>query len=250
MTLWPAAAKTVAVPAPAPSPLSSLPRALTLSLAQLADRRILRVLAQSMALTIAILIGVAGALWLVGRWFADRTFTADSSTLIQAALAVALVVAAWLLFRTVAMAVMGLFTDAVVVAVEDRHYPAARAAAVPVPWRRQVATGLRSAGRAIGYNLLAMPLYAVLAVTGVGLLIALWAVNALVLGRDLEAMASAPHPGAPGLSRAARWALGGAASALFLLPVVNLLAPILAAAMAVHMLHRPSSRPAPSPPIR
>ena len=31
----------------------------------------------------------AGALWLVGRWFADRTFTADSSTLIQAALAVA-----------------------------------------------------------------------------------------------------------------------------------------------------------------
>ena len=236
--------------APSPSPLSSLPRALSLSVAQLADRRILRVLVQSMALTLAILIVAGGALWLVGRWLADRTFTPDSSALVQALLAVALVAASWLLFRTVAMAVMGLFTDEVVEAVEDRHYPAVRAAAVPVPWRRQVAMGMRSARRAIGYNLLALPLYAVLALTGVGLVIALWAVNALVLGRDLEAMASASHPAAPGLSRGARWALGGAASALFLLPVVNLLAPILAAAMAVHMLHRPTPRPAPAGTIR
>ena len=47
----------------------------------------------------------------------------------------------------------------------------------------------------------------------------------------------ARHPDRPRLTRGARWGLGALSAAAFLVPVVNLLAPILGAAMAVHLIH-------------
>ena len=41
----------------------------------------------------------------------------------------------------------------------------------------------------------------------------------------------------PCLTRARRWSLGLLSAATFLLPVANFLAPVLRAAMAVHMVH-------------
>ena len=69
------------------------------------------------------------------------------------------------------------------------------------------------------------------------------AVNAMVLGRDLANMVAARH-----FDRAARrqWLaqnrgqrllLGGITTALFLVPVVNLVAPVVGAAMATHLFH-------------
>ncbi len=66
---------------------------------------------------------------------------------------------------------------------------------------------------------------------------AVWVVNALLLGRDLAEMVTARHPNLMLPSRGRRTLLGLPVAALFLLPVANLLAPVLGAAMAVHMIH-------------
>ena len=47
----------------------------------------------------------------------------------------------------------------------------------------------------------------------------------------------ARHPDRPRFDRPTRWSLGLLSAASFVVPVANLLAPILSAAMAVHLLH-------------
>src|SRR5690606_4888575 len=120
---------------------------------------------------------------------------------------------------------------------ETRHYPAAAQRAVGVGWRRGAALAAASLTRLILGNLAALPFYLLLLVTGIGTPTLALAVNALLLGRDLEAMVMARHPDQPRFDRSARWALGLLSAAAFLIPVVNFLAPIVGAAMAVHMLH-------------
>jgi uncharacterized protein involved in cysteine biosynthesis len=223
------------------SPASVLPDLLR-AVRQLGDRPILTVLVKSMALTLVILAAAGFALWhglfaLLDRW--PRLANAEITAFLLLAL---IALSGWMLFRIVAIAVIGLFSDAVVDAVERRHYPAEAARAQPVPFSTGARLGLASLGRAVGYNLLALPLYILFLATGIGTLALLWGVNALVLGKDLEAMVRARHPGMAPLARGARWTLGGVASALFFVPVANMFAPIVAAAFAVHRLHAPASR--------
>src|SRR3546814_3969223 len=121
-----------------------------------------------------------------------------------------------LLFRAVAIIVIGLFADAIVADVEGRHYPAAAARAVDVGWRQNIRLALASLIRLIGGNLLALPVYILLLVTGIGTPIFALLVNALLLGRDLEAMVLARHPDRPRLDRPARWSLGLLCAASFM----------------------------------
>jgi uncharacterized protein involved in cysteine biosynthesis len=153
-------------------------------------------------------------------------------------------VAAWFLFRAIAMAVMGLFADAIVEAVERESYPQAATRARPVGFTRSLRLALASSARTLGLNLLALPLYIVLLVTGVGTLALFLLLNAWLLGRDLADMVEPRHPDLPPIPGGSRWLLGLASALLFLLPVVNLLAPIWSAAMAVHMLHNRKRMPA------
>lgn len=225
---------------PPPLPRTA-PAALMLAIRQLGDRAILAVLVKSLALTLIIVAVLGYGLWIatfaaLARW--PAVADAELTALILGA---AMLVVGWLLFRLVAIAVIGLFSDAVVDAVEHRHYPAAALRAAPVPLAAGMRLGLQSAGRTIGYNLVAAPFYVALLFTGIGLPLLLWAVNALVLAKDLEAMVRARHPDLPPQSRAARWVTGGVASALFFVPLANLLAPIVAAAFAVHRMHAADS---------
>ena len=132
------------------------------------------------------------------------------------------------------MAVMGLFADDIIAAVERADYP--HVAARPVGWARSVRLALASLGRAIGWNLLALPAYIALLVTGVGTIGLFLALNAYLLGRDMADMVQPRHPALPPLPRGGRWLMGLVSALLFLVPLVNLLAPIFSAAMAVHML--------------
>lgn len=212
-------------------------RAFTLSLRQLSDARTFRLVAAVAALSLLVFVLLGAGLWaLLDGWLLPRWFPEAEgfSALVALGLTVLL---GWFLYRAVAMAVMGLFTDGIVESVEEDHYPAAAARATPVTFTRGVRMGLRSARRAVGWNLVAAPFYMLLLVTGVGTLALVLIVNMLVLGRDLEAMVLARHPGMPPLSARDRNLMGLAASALFVIPVVNLLAPVLGAAMAVHLLH-------------
>lgn len=216
-----------------------------LSIGQLGDRRILAVLAKSLALTLA-LLATAG----VGIWFGVRTLareigiSAIGGDLAGAAAVLAGVALGWLIFRALAIAVVGLFADDVVAAVEAKHYPQALASARPVPFARGLAMGAGSAARAVLWNVVAIPLYVVLLVTGVGTAIGFFAVNAVLLGRDLGDMVAARHrpraalPAFRRATRGPRLLLGAIGTALLLIPVVNLVAPVLGAAMATHVFHR------------
>lgn len=218
-------------------------RAFLLSVGQLGDPPVLRVLALSLAVTLAI-FAVLG----LGVWWGTRamlaTWTGFEAGRIATIFALfVMVLALWLLFRAVAVAVVGLFADGVVEAVEARHYPAALASARPLPLHRSVAMGLRSAARVVAVNLLLLPLYVLLLATGVGTAAAFFLVNGWLLGRDLGDMVASRHMDARALmawrggTRGRRFALGLAGTGLFVVPFLNLLAPVLGAAMATHLFH-------------
>jgi uncharacterized protein involved in cysteine biosynthesis len=97
---------------------------------------------------------------------------------------------------------------------------------------------VRSIARVVGYNLLALPLYILLLVTGVGTAIAFMLLNALLLGKDLEDMLIARHGASQGsIQKLPRLLLGFIGTVGMLIPYLNLLVPVLATAMAVHVVH-------------
>lgn len=221
--------------------------AVFLSLAQLTDRPILKVFLKSLLVTIVLfaLAGVAlgygmhkAAAW-AGSWLGGSGGAlADLATLLL------LLLAGWLLFRAIAIAVVGVFADDVVAAVERKHYPAAHAEAQDVPFARSAGMGIASALRIVAVNLLLSPLYLLLLVTGVGTALAFFLVNAWLLGRDLGDMVAARHMPAAELPEwrrrtgVRRFVLGSIGTGLLLVPVLNLVAPVLGAAIATHVFHR------------
>jgi uncharacterized protein involved in cysteine biosynthesis len=221
--------------------------AFALALGQLTDGRVLGILAKCLAITLALfaLLGTLGwhGLDALLAWvgLSDGRFAGAGELRGVAAFAL-VIIGGWLLWRILALAVLQFFADEVVEAVEARHYPAALAAAHPLGWREELRVGLRAALRTAGYNLLALPLALVLLITGIGTALVFLAVNAVLLGRELTEMvwlrhrheADAPLP----LGRGERFVLGGIVAGLFAVPVANLLAPVIGAAMATHLVHR------------
>jgi CysZ protein len=219
--------------------LAELPRVF----AQLPDRRFVAVFLKSIALTLLVLAGVWYGLdsWLSGSsapplplWM--QRYWADAAD--WAALPV-VIIAGWFLFPGIATGVMGLLLDGVVDAVEDRHYPHAMAHR-RVPMAEAGLLALASALRVVLWNLALAPVYVLLLFTAVGPLILFTAVNGWLMGRDLLEMVAVRHmlrAEASALiasNRALRLRLGFTAAPLFLVPVLNLFAPIIAAALAAH----------------
>ncbi|MCC7394864.1 MAG: EI24 domain-containing protein [Sphingomonadaceae bacterium] len=223
-------------------------RAIRLSLRQLLDRETLRAMAKVIGLTIGSIALLGILLWQIllhlivptlQGWTGANWLGEDDAA--GAALVLTLL-GGWFLFRAIAMLFAGLFTDAIVASVEEDHYPAAFASAVPVPLRTEVALGLASLRRALVWNMVALPLYLLLLITGVGTILLAIALNAILLSRDLEAMVAARHPGLPPrpMPPARRRFTGLVASVAMVIPLFNLFAPIFGAAIAVHMLHMES----------
>lgn len=220
-----------------------------LSLGQLGDRRILAVLAKSLAVTLVLLATIGTGLWFIGVAAARWAGLSEGNGSVAGVVAVIAGVAfGWLIFRALAVAVIGIFADEVVAAVEAKHYPDALKLAHPIPFARGLAMGVGSAARVVLWNIAAIPLYILLLATGIGTPIGFFAVNALLLGRDLGDMVAARHRAAPELpafrraTRLPRLLLGATGTALFVVPVLNLLAPVLGAAMATHLFHRRLSK--------
>ena len=220
--------------------------ALAKAFSQLSDPAVLRVLAKSVLVTLLIFAVLAvGAYFGLSALFAvlglgDRGF-------VSAALAVVLtVVAGWVLFRVVAVAVLQFFADEVVIAVERKHYPAAAQSARALPFTEDLANSLRGIGRTIAVNLLALPLALVLLVTGVGPAIVFLGANAWLLGRELTDMAWLRHrqqdETANPVPRGQRISLGLVVAAIMLVPFANLIGPVLGAAAGTHLTHRAITR--------
>ncbi len=218
--------------------------ALLLSFQSLSDRRVLWILGQTVLLTLFCFIIVGVAAWFVLDYGMVRIGYADSkiSALITA---VFMILTGWLLFRVVAIAILWVFSDDIVDAVEDRHYPSRAQSGTRPNITKSAHMALRSVLRAVGYNLLALPLYAVLLFTGIGPAIAFLFVNAVLLSRDLRDMLIARHgTAAVNISRFQGLLLGLLGTAAMLIPFVNFVVPVIATAMAVHLAHgKPNGKP-------
>lgn len=209
---------------------------------QLGDPVVLRVLGKSLLVTLAV-FAVLG----MGLYFALRAgfahFGIEGGGMAQAVLAVLIgTLAFWFLFRVIAIAVLQFFADEIVAAVEIRYYPEAAEHVEVLPFRQDIANSLRGIARALGYNLLALPIAGLLLITGVGSAIVFLLVNGVLLGRELTDMAwlrhGPEHPQANPVGFASRLALGTIVAALMLVPVAGLLAPVMGAAAGTHLTHQ------------
>ncbi len=219
-------------------------RAFTLSFEQLRDPAIIRVLAKSLFLTLVIFIAVGIGFTLATQALATSYgWGEEGGTLVGVAAVLIAVVAGWFLFRAIAIPVMGVFADDVVAAVERRHYAEAATGAIHPSTALSLRLGLMSALRLIAINLLMLPVYAALLLTAIGPVIAFVFVNAILLGRDLGDMVAVRHLDDAArrawlrTNRGARTLLGLVVTVLFMIPVVNFVAPLIGAAMATHLFH-------------
>ena len=223
-----------------------VPSAFARALGQLGDRRVMGVLAKSMGITLAIFVLVAIALWQGMRRLIEH-YAAGYGELGGLVGVLLAIIGGWLLFRVVALAVLQFFADEVVLAVEARHYPQAAVTARKLPFAEDARNAASGLLRAVVANLAALPFALLLLVTGVGTALLFWAVNAWLLGRELQDMAWLRHrattDAAPPLTALTRLALGGIVAAMLLVPFVNLLAPVLGAAAATHLVHSRKVRP-------
>ena len=221
--------------------------ALALALIRLFDPRLLPIWLKSLAATL-----LACAVLGIGGWWGlsagIETYSGDGG-LGQIAAAFVVILAGWLLWRVVALAVLQFFADEVVAAIEARDYPDMAATARKLGWRAELARGLGGAGRAVLFNLIALPFALLLLVTGVGAPLVFIAVNAVLLGRELQDMVWLRHSTSPQepppLGALERLALGGVTAILLTVPIANFAAPFLGAACAVHLIHRKKMRNAP-----
>ena len=143
----------------------------------------------------------------------------------------------WLLFPAVVTLIMGLYLERIAAAVEARDYPGRGS-----PRRQLLVETLKTMGRltalTILLNLLALPAY--LLMPGINLLVFL-ALNGYLLGREyFEAVAlrRLDWAAAKGVRNrhGGRVFLGGIMIAgLFAVPLVNLVAPVVATAFMVHV---------------
>jgi CysZ protein len=212
--------------------LASLLRAI----AALAEPPLRRVVAVSLALATASF----AALWLAvaytlyhSAWFGWWPL----DWLVNALGAVAVLGLSWLLFPAVVTLIMGFYLDRVAGAVEALDYPG-QGPARPQPIGEILGLTLRLMLLTIMLNLLALPVYVLM--PGINLFVFL-GLNGYLLGRgyfEVVALRRLDVAATRAVRRrfAVRIFIGGVAIAgLFALPLVNLVAPVIATAFMVHI---------------
>ncbi|OAN49334.1 hypothetical protein A6A05_14095 [Magnetospirillum moscoviense] len=215
--------------------------ALFKAFAQLPDRSLNRVLGRGILGALAIYIALVAAVWTI---LSQVTFFAEAWADIGTGLALglAVLVLPLLFFPALATAIMSPMLDQAAEAVEARHYPHL-APARPQPWTEALLTTLRFLAVMVVINLLALPIYAVLLLTGLTFIL-VTVVNGYLLGREyFELVALRRLDLATGrlvfknnLGRL--WLAGAVISVLFSVPLLNLAAPVIGTAFMVHVVQR------------
>ncbi|MFM7180995.1 MAG: EI24 domain-containing protein [Verrucomicrobiales bacterium] len=151
--------------------------------------------------------------------------------------AVVYLVTIWFLFPIVFTAVAGIFLEDLADRIERRHYPE-----LPLPRKfplsEQIRASIRGLLRGLFWNALALPLYFIPVLN----VLAYTAVNSRLLSREYFQVVALRHFPV-GVTRdcfrnhrARLWRQGLALVVLFVIPVVQLVAPLLATALTVHRL--------------
>ena len=210
-------------------------RALILSIRQLFDPPIRRILVRCVALalaTFALLFVAVG----FGISVIDPTGLAWLDGTLAVVGSIGVVVLAWLLFPVTIAATLGLFAESVIEAVERRYYPD-RSAARGMGFVQSSWGAVRFAIVAILLNLVVLPLYLI---PGANVIIYV-ALNGYLLGREyfeLVAQRRLTWRAVTMLRRTARarlWLAGVLIAAMLTVPIFNLIAPVVAICFMVHL---------------
>ena len=212
--------------------------ALWKALAQLSDPRLARVLKLGVLGALAAYVALVAIIWtvLANVSLFTNAWADWSSELAIGALALVLPI---LFFPALATTIMGPMLDGVADAVDARHYPHL-AAARPQPTTEVILGTLRFLALTIIINLAALPLYGILLFTGLTVVL-VTAINGYLLGREYFEMAALRRQ-EPAMVRSlfkARlgqvWLAGVIIAFLFSVPLLNLAAPVIAAAFMTHV---------------
>ncbi len=208
------------------------------AIGQLSDPRIVRVLVRSLLLSAAVFV----ALWASVAWLLTNTTLTSYwglETLLDVLGGAGALVATFFLFPVVVSAFLGLFLESVARAVELRHYPS-----LPEPRGLGLVAGsfasLRFVAAALLVNLALLPFLLAPVLYPFAWLLA----NAYLLSREhfeLVAMRRMDARSARDLRRRHRIALllgGSVAAAMFAVPGLNLLAPVLVTMAMTHQNER------------
>ncbi len=206
------------------------------ALGQLGDPAFRRSIGWSLALAAL----VFAALWLIVWLVLTRTAISELrwiDTTVDVLGGLAAVALTFVLFPGVVAAILSLFVDRIIGAVEARHYPH-----LPPPrdqpLSEQIATALRFLAMVVVLNLAVLPLYLVPVVNA----LVFYGLNGYLLGREyFEMVAPRRLEREPRRMLWRRWRLGFVLAGVVFafmstLPLVNLLAPVLAAATMTHMV--------------
>lgn len=208
--------------------------AVSKALGQLGDPRIQKLIGLSIVLTVSVFIAVALLAWYLVGWLSG--LSGWWGDIAQAGGVLATLVIAWFTFPALAAAISAIFADRVIDAVEAKHYPG-RPAPLEVPLWSSILDGIKLAVLSLIVNILALPflifppLYAVI----------VYGVNGWLLGREyyeMPAFRRLQRPVAKQVYKAhkGQFTLGGVLIAFIsTVPIVNLIAPILATAFMVHL---------------
>jgi uncharacterized protein involved in cysteine biosynthesis len=216
------------------------------ALGQIGDRRFRRVLLIGIALTIALLVAAyAALLWLLDIFIGPEAYVdvlgrvVGLDDLLTLSSFLFMIVLSFFLMIPVASAITSMFLDEVADAVEEIHYPALP----PTPgvaFFDALRDTLNFLGVIIAANLLAFMLY-VLIPPATPLIF--FAMNGYLLGREyfqLAAMRRIGRDGAKSLRKRHRltiWAAGVLMALPLVVPILNLVIPILGAATFTHIFH-------------
>lgn len=145
----------------------------------------------------------------------------------------------WLLFPAVSTMFIAIFLDDIAAAVERRHYPGDPPGR-PLPTGRAIVLSIRFILLVVALNILVLPLY--LSIIAIPLIF--YSLNGYLLGREYFELVAYRHvaeTAARDLRKRHRvrvFLAGVVIAFLMTVPVVNLLAPIIATAAMAHLFKR------------
>ncbi|HTH16818.1 MAG TPA: EI24 domain-containing protein [Magnetospirillum sp.] len=212
--------------------------ALYKAFAQLGDPALHRVIRLGVLGAVACYLALVVAVWLIlphVHFFSQHW--ADTGTGIALGLAAA--VLPILVFPALVTTIMSAMLESVADAVEARHYPQLNWPR-PQGWTEIMSGTVRFLLVSLGVNLLALPLYLVLLATGLAVALMV-VVNGYLLGREYFELVAARRMAPKPMRLAFRnhlgqvWLAGAIIAILFAIPLLNLIAPVIAAAFMVHV---------------
>lgn len=226
------------------------------AVAQLADRRFLRVAVLGVLLSLLLLAAVFALLATAIGWLTPESFTlpwvgpvGNLHAILGAGALVLMIGLSVFLMLPVAALFTGFFLDTIAAAVEDRHYPTLPPVA-PMPLGDAVISALNFFGVLVAVNIMALIGYLLV---GPFAPLMFWALNGYLIGREYFELAAGRRIGRDA-ARALRrrnggtvWLAGALMAAPLSLPLVNLLIPVLGAATFTHIFHALSDPRRPRP---